>query len=243
MNIKPCRVNLIESNFSKIKIGCSAQLSELGVILECNLKQENVNTFTLQVKRKWNDDFHDGMPSTSNPSKRLKLSSHSKSPKQIKPYDLRPKQCTGKKEMYTSNFSTLSAIFGLILDPVRKDASKGKSTCKALVRRRFAPKKCDKIEIGQIVLFKLRGFCEWPAFVTGINGNKIDVEFFGDQTVQNGTIAHFYTFEDNHELIAANYMTKKNIFAKALYGKAIREAESVLGIRAENSIFNQYFMF
>lgn len=46
-NIKPCRVNLTKMEFSKIKIKCTANLSEPEVKLLCDLKQTNLNHFHL----------------------------------------------------------------------------------------------------------------------------------------------------------------------------------------------------
>lgn len=100
------------------------------------------------------------------------------------------------------------------------------------------PKKCSYVEVGQIVLFKLRGYCEWPALVTRIERNIIFVQFFGDQTTQKGKIEHFYSFEENHRLIIFNYTSKKNENQKALYKKAVKEAELVLGIPEGKSIMN-----
>lgn len=66
--IKPCRVNMVRMNFSKIKINCSAQSS--GVELSCCLKQTDVNTFCLQVKRK---NCNATELCSENPQKRIKI--------------------------------------------------------------------------------------------------------------------------------------------------------------------------
>lgn len=57
-NIKPCQVNLIRGDFSKIRITCDAVTS--GEKLNCKLSQDGEINFTLQVKRKRNmkDDSH-----------------------------------------------------------------------------------------------------------------------------------------------------------------------------------------
>lgn len=68
-NIKPCVINLDKADFSKIRIACSAVSNEVGVELSCRLVQEDTNTFSIQIKRKNNDDF-----SGTNQPKRPKLS-------------------------------------------------------------------------------------------------------------------------------------------------------------------------
>lgn len=50
-----CSVRLERMNFSKIRIGCSANTTEPGVNLACSLKQTGTNTFFLQIKRKGDD--------------------------------------------------------------------------------------------------------------------------------------------------------------------------------------------
>lgn len=58
----------------------------------------------------------------------------------------------------------------------------------ATFRQALKPTPCDHVERGQVVLCKMRGFCEWPAIVTGFEKNLITVEFFGDHTTQKTAI-------------------------------------------------------
>lgn len=97
------------------------------------------------------------------------------------------------------------------------------------------PKPCERVEIGEIVLCKMRGYCEWPASVTELQKNVVHIEFFGDHTTHKSTLGNIYKFEESHDLILANLKMKKT----PQYSKAVREAESVLGIPFEKSIMNQ----
>lgn len=106
----------------------------------------------------------------------------------------------------------------------------------AIVRRRVPiMKQCEHVEIGEILLCKLRGYPEWPAFVTGKEGNMIAVEFFGDHTTYKTNIANCYKFSESSEKIVEILRTRKN----PLYGKSVKEAEAVLGIPFEQSIVNR----
>lgn len=97
-------------------------------------------------------------------------------------------------------------------------------------------KPLEHVEKGDVVLCKMRG-CPWPAFVTGFDNNLIVIEFFGDHTTHKAAISNFYEFKEAHELIIANLRTRKS----ALYSKAVKEAEIMLGIPVQNSILNQIF--
>lgn len=70
-NIKPCHVNLTNTEFSKIRIACSAHSSEPNLKLSCDLKQENVNTFTLKITRTSSDDNGLGMTDVGQNLKRM----------------------------------------------------------------------------------------------------------------------------------------------------------------------------
>lgn len=89
--------------------------------------------------------------------------------------------------------------------------------------------------MGQVVLCKMRGYAEWPAMVVGIEENLIHVEFFGDHTRYKCAVRNFFRFEDCHDVILANLRTKKT----ALYARSVKEAEAVLGVPPELSIFQQ----
>lgn len=97
------------------------------------------------------------------------------------------------------------------------------------------PEKCTNVVIGQVVLCRMRGFGEWPSFVTHISGNMISVEFFGDHTTHTAAIEHFYLFEESVDTILGNLRKYK----RPLYTKSVREAEHALGIPADKSIFNR----
>lgn len=97
------------------------------------------------------------------------------------------------------------------------------------------PKPTVSVQLGEVVLCKMRGFCEWPARVFGIENGLIHVEFFGDHTTHKAAIHNFYKFEDSSDVILANLRGRKN----ALYSKSVREAEVVLGIPLPDSITNR----
>lgn len=105
----------------------------------------------------------------------------------------------------------------------------------ATFRQVLKPTPCDDVKEGQIVLCKMKGYCEWPAKVTGFEKNLIKVEFFGDHTTQKTAIKNIFCFEDSCDLILSNLRMKKT----PLYSKSVREAECVLGITKEKSIFNR----
>lgn len=81
----------------------------------------------------------------------------------------------------------------------------------------------------------MRGFCEWPARVTGFENALILVEFFGDYTTHKAGINNFYKFEESSDVILANLRGRKN----PLYSKSIREAEAVLGVPMRDSVTNR----
>lgn len=116
-----------------------------------------------------------------------------------------------------------------------QEEDKMKKNLIVAVHRRPIAVPCDRVDIGQIVLCKMRGFCEWPAIVTGFQKNLIVIKFFGDGTSHKAALRNFYKFEESHEAIIANLKAKKT----PLYKKAILEAEYVLGIPEANSIITQ----
>lgn len=65
--INPCLVKLDRVIFSKINIRCTE------VNLQCDMKQENRNTFSIKIKRKIND--HVDEIDEANPKKKVKFSS------------------------------------------------------------------------------------------------------------------------------------------------------------------------
>lgn len=60
-----CSVKLDRMIFKKIRIGCSAQSSEPGVNLSCVLKQVDVNTLSVKIKRKMCDSTASNKPKRS----------------------------------------------------------------------------------------------------------------------------------------------------------------------------------
>lgn len=91
------------------------------------------------------------------------------------------------------------------------------------------------VEINDIVLCKMRGYCLWPAMVTGLKNGLVSIQFFGDHTTHTAAIKNFFKFEDSSDFILALLKGRKN----PLLAKSIREAELALGIPRENSLLNQ----
>lgn len=81
----------------------------------------------------------------------------------------------------------------------------------------------------------MRGYVEWPARVIAVDGNSINVEFFGDRTTHTTTIKHTYDFHECFDIILNNLRGRKNPH----YRKAIKECELVLGVSDEKSILNK----
>lgn len=88
---------------------------------------------------------------------------------------------------------------------------------------------------GQIVLCKLRGYCEWPARILNIDGKKINVQFFGDNTTANTNINNIYDFRTSFEVILNNLRN----FKRDLYAYSVMEAEKAVGISKSMSILNR----
>lgn len=103
-------------------------------------------------------------------------------------------------------------------------------------RPKCMPSPCKSVELNEILLFKLSGFCEWPCFVTRIESGMIHIEFFGDHTIQKSKIGtKFFKFQESYELILFNLRKRKT----QLYQKSVREAEIALGIDEHISILNR----
>lgn len=114
---------------------------------------------------------------------------------------------------------------------------KGKKKSNKLVKRQpiSKPQLCDSIEMGQVVLCKMRGHSAWPAKVIGFVNDRVTVEFYGDHTYIDSSRANIYSFEGSSDLLLANLRTKKT----ELYRKSVREAEIALSVPLEYSIVNQ----
>lgn len=92
--------------------------------------------------------------------------------------------------------------------------------------------KAVNLKIGDVTLCKLRGYCEWPCFVTSLDNNMIEVEFFGDHTSYKAKIDKFFDIQESFDVILNNLQRLKS----PLYKKSIKEMEIVLGIPPESSM-------
>lgn len=60
--IKPCYVKLERIEFSGIRISCSELTSKKNINLKWSLTQDNLNTYSLKIKRKLQRDDSDELP-------------------------------------------------------------------------------------------------------------------------------------------------------------------------------------
>lgn len=212
LKIRPFSINLTQTKLSKIKIGCLENPTGNGAKLLFNLQEEGKNTLRIQISSKRPDDSGystkqraeepEEFDDMNNPCKRRKIDEPTMS--------LRPR--TAKK--------------------IHQEAKQKKSTAIVSLRSIPKPKPLDVVEIGEVVLCKIRGYCEWPAMVTGYEKQLIVIKFFGDHTTYKTAIHNFFSFKDSHETIAHNLRSRKT----PLFAKSIREAEIFLGIPECNSI-------
>lgn len=93
----------------------------------------------------------------------------------------------------------------------------------------------ETVHQDEIILVKMRGFCEWPARVVQIKGNAIHVQFFGDSTTHTTTMKNTFSLTKNYDLVLNNLRGRKN----PLYAKAIKEMEAILDIPADESLFSK----
>lgn len=176
-------------------------------VIPCDLQQTDANTFSIKIKSTCMERRHLDEPEPESAPKRQRLDAQH--PKRELRQQLKPAQ------------------------PITSKRSK-KST--ALVRAKHPMAVlCERVDVNDVILCKMRGFCPWPALVTEINGNSVFVEFFGDHTTQKTTLANTYKFNDSSELILHNLLRLKN----PLFARAVQEAELALRIPESVSIFGK----
>lgn len=118
--------------------------------------------------------------------------------------------------------------------PLKK---KTKTKAVAIPSTHSKPKPCTSVQTGQIVLFRMSGYCEWPARVIGIDGRVVEVRFFGDNKTWKSTSKDIiYRYEDCADLIVFNLRRRKT----KDYYKAVKEVEIALGVPESLSILTQF---
>lgn len=120
----------------------------------------------------------------------------------------------------------------------KEDPSKKKKNASSRGKKKSnenLPSPCEHVNEGEVVLCQMRGFSAWPSRVIEIVGDLVQVRFFGDQTTYKTTVKHLYPFHKSHAEIISNLNRLKN----PLYSKSVQEAESVLKIPKEKSIFTR----
>lgn len=99
--------------------------------------------------------------------------------------------------------------------------------------KKIGPVKLKEFEINDIVLAKQKYSCPWPARMKAINGKRVFVDFFGDNTHGHVDIDEIYSFCKNSETIKACANAKKN----TNYRKGVILAERLLNIPDHLSVF------
>lgn len=112
------------------------------------------------------------------------------------------------------------------------DIKSQKGKTEALVRSTLKPIQCESVEMGEVIVCKMRGYPEWPAIVTGFDKNLAHIQFFGDRTTHKAAVKNFYRFRDSGDMMVSYMRKTKN----PLYVKAVEEAEVCLGIPPYASI-------
>lgn len=193
--------------FHRVRIGCVVKSPE-GAVLKCSLEQNNINSFTLRLEREKCAPIEDSIAEDM-----IQMIGNTSGAK------LRERKRDDRKEN------------------VKRTNLKKRKNNGALVPVAKKPKHCECVQMGEVILCKIRGYSEWPCVVTGFENALIDVRFFGDDTTFRTTKECCYEFKDCHDLILSNLKKLK----KPTYKKAIEEAELVMGIPREHSILNQVF--
>lgn len=106
---------------------------------------------------------------------------------------------------------------------------------RALVVAKAKPKPIETVDLGEVVLCKLKGYPAWPARVTAMDKNIITVKFFGDESTARTSIKNCFNFLDSVDLVLTILRSRKS----PLYAKSIKETEFVLGIPPSKSILNR----
>lgn len=238
--VKPCYVKLTSENFSQMKMKYSVTSTEQGV--SCQVTQENSNTFCVKIKRKCNNDNSTHSSSSEGPKHecdrilRSRNNIHKNENKNIKRKSV---DVDDAVSTHLNPSKKPKLEWDRILRP-RNDTSKNaneapkkKKSCKAVIKSTYkkpVPRKI--INSGDVILCKMRGFCEWPAIITKIENKSITVEFLGNHTTTKTTSSNIYDMVESVDAVVFNIKSRKS----PLYRKAVQEAERLLGIPPKNSM-------
>lgn len=223
--IKPCNVILVNECFSKLKMRCTIVSSE-NESIPFTLRQTDSDRFTIKIR-----------------SKRCELKTPNTDEKPV-----------GKIAAATTTIATIGEVVSSkrsrqagsnesrvskrkrTEEPSKPPPFKRRATKKTVaLRNNPAATPCKTIYVGDVVLCKIRGWCNWPAYITEIDKNVVSVEFFGDHTTHKTTIQHLFSFLDSSIDILANLTRLKD----PLFSKSVKEAEGSLKIPSNQSIFHQ----
>lgn len=182
-------------------------VSNEGQIVPSSIMQTDINSFSISIKcdqAKNSEDFNLCPP----PRTEANLTTNSTTRAELNQYSLRNKR---KRDESTSHLPS---------------SKKTKTLVRREPKSKLKPIPCEQVGIGEIVLCKMKNWCEWPAVVTRIDGNLISIRFFGDGSTQKMSIIHFFKFVESNEVIKQNLLNRKT----PLYAKAIKEAERALKV-------------
>lgn len=184
--------------------------TESGLKLKTTITQkDDPNTFSIRIKRPFQKMSDDSIPEKN----RANSSEDSEVPSKRRKIDLRTRHPKIPEE------------------PTRKKTTTVLAPYKAMPK----PKPLETVSLGDIVLCKMRGYCEWPALVTGFDQKLVVIKFFGDQTSHKAAIHNFFSFKYSQDLIMHYLRTKKT----PAFERAVKEAEIMMGIPDFNSIVNK----
>lgn len=135
--------------------------------------------------------------------------------------------------LYKYSYIPIDIVDFLSIDSNAKPTKpkKGRSLVKA---NKFKPRSAQSVELHEIVCCYIRGWPEWPATITEINGRNVTVKFFGDDKNFTTSLMNIYKFHECGEIMSNKVRGRKD----PLYARSIQEAELVLGIPPELSILN-----
>lgn len=94
--------------------------------------------------------------------------------------------------------SDVSSVYSFFPQQYPEEKSKIKKSTevkceqKAVAKYKSKLKPCENVKIDEVLLCKMKGYCEWPCLVTRFEKNLIKIEFFGDHTTHKAAISNFF---------------------------------------------------
>lgn len=124
----------------------------------------------------------------------------------------------------------------------KTERSAAKSTVKPLTViindcwRKLKASSFDNIRIEDLVMAKMSGYCPWPGQVKCFTWKtRVQIFFFGENNYGTVDKTDIVPFEKCNDVIKLLLLRKCNTFHKA-----VSEVETILQVRPEFSLFNEY---